>query len=86
MGRVRQETMHDRDGGEREDPPVVGRGRRRRLFGPRRRGVGDEAHVVVGAGRRLVGEVWREERRPVVLDDHRVVLRHVDGRGQLVVS
>lgn len=74
---------------EREDkdgPPVVGRGRRRRLFGPRRRGVGGEAHVVVGAGRRLVGEVWREERRPVVLDDHRVVLRHVDGRGQLVVS
>lgn len=57
-----------------------------RLFGPRRRHVGGEGHVVVGAGRGLVREVRREERRPVVLYDHGVVLRHVDGRRELIVS
>lgn len=57
-----------------------------RLFGPRRRHVGGKGHVVVGAGRRLVGEVWRQEGGPVVLDDHGVVLRHVDRRRELVVS
>lgn len=56
------------------------------LFGPRRYPVSGEAHVVVRAGRRLVGEVRRQQRRPVVLDDHGVVLGHVDGRRQLVVS
>lgn len=57
-----------------------------RLFGPRRSHVGSEGHVVVGAGRRLVGQVGGQQGRPVVLDDHRVVLRHVDRRGELVVS
>lgn len=57
-----------------------------RLFGPWGSHVGGEGHVVVGAGGRLVGQVRRKEGRPVVLDDHRVVLRHVDRRGELVVS
>lgn len=57
-----------------------------RLFGPRRRHVGGEGHIVVGAGRRLVREVGWEEGRPVVLYDHSVILRHVDGRRELIVS
>lgn len=65
------------------DLPVV---LSRQLFGPRRDPVSGEAHVVVRAGRGVVGQVGREERRPVVLYDHRVVLRHVDGRRELVVS
>ncbi len=38
------------------------------------------------AGWRLVREVRREERRPVVLYDHSVILRHVDSRWELIVS
>lgn len=57
-----------------------------RIFGPQRRHVSGEGHVVVRAGRRLVREVWRQQRGPVVLDDHGVVLRHVDRRRELVVS
>lgn len=64
-------------------PPVILTGR---LFGPRRRPRGGYGDVVVGAGRRLVGEVGRQQRRTVVLDHDRVVLGHVDGRRQLVVS
>lgn len=55
------------------------------LLGPRRSHVGNEGHVVVGAGGRLVGQVRRQKWWPVVLDDHGVVLRHVDRRGELVV-
>lgn len=57
-----------------------------RLFGPQRRHVGGEGHVIVGAGWRLVREVRRQKGGPVVLDDHGVVLRHVDRRRELVVS
>lgn len=42
--------------------------------------------VVVGAGGRAAGQVDGEERRPVVGDHHDVVLRHVDGRGELEVT
>ena len=56
------------------------------LLGPGRGRLGGEAHVVVGAGGGLVGEVGGEQGGPVVLDDDRVVLGHVDGWGQLVVT
>lgn len=86
-GRIRESSgkslRYESVGTFRLHPLVLGAGQ---LFGPRRRGVGGEGHVVVGAGRGLVGEVRREQRRPVVLDDHRVVLRHVDGGRELVVS
>lgn len=48
--------------------------------------VANEAQVVMGAGGRAVGEVGGKQRRPVVGDDHDVVLRHVDGRGELKVT
>lgn len=57
-----------------------------RLFCPRRSHVVDKGHVVVGAGGRLVRQVGGQEGRPIVLDDHCIVLRHVDRRGKLVVS
>lgn len=58
----------------------------RDLVDPGRRVVADEAQVVVGAGGRAVREVGGEQRRPVVGDDDDVVLRHVDGRGELKVA
>lgn len=57
-----------------------------RLLSPGRCGVRGEAHVIVGAGGGLVGEVWGQQGGAVVFNDHRVVLRHVDGGRQLVVT
>lgn len=45
-----------------------------------------EPHVVMGTGRRLVREVGRKYRWPIVFDDDSVVLGHVDRRGELVVT
>lgn len=56
------------------------------LVDPGRRVLSHEAHVIVGTGRRLVGEVRGERGRPIVFDHHYVVLRHVHGRGELVVA
>lgn len=53
---------------------------------PGRRLVAHEAQVVVGAGGRAGGEVGGKQRRPVVGDDDDVVLRHVDGWGELEVA
>lgn len=58
----------------------------RDLVDPGRRLLANEAQVVVGTGGGLVRQVGGKERRPVVGDDHDVVLRHVDGRGQLEVT
>lgn len=44
------------------------------------------AHVVVGTGGRLVRKVDGKQGRPVVFDHHNIVLRHVDGRREVVVT
>ena len=53
---------------------------------PGHRGVSHEAHVIVGTGGGLVGEVGRKQRRPIIFDHHYVILRHVHSRRELVVT
>lgn len=57
------------------------------LLGPGGGGLGGEARVVARAGGRVVGELGAGQRGgPVILDDDGVVLGHVHGGRQLVVT
>lgn len=56
------------------------------LFSPRWSHISGEADIIVRARGRLVRKVGWKKRRPVIFYDHGVVLRHVDGRWELIVS
>lgn len=56
------------------------------VLGPGGRSIHGEDRVIVGAGRRSVGQMRRENRRPVIFDNDSVILGHVHSGGQLVVT
>ncbi|TNN75158.1 hypothetical protein EYF80_014568 [Liparis tanakae] len=63
--------------------PFVGTGQ---LVDPVHRVLSHKAHVLLGTGGRLVGEMGGKQRRPIIFDHHNVVLRHVHCRREPEVT